>query len=1125
MEDEEEKEKNWTEEENAGEPFWKNASDVLRSIGKSLMKPMKFFGKTFDCEKHELVLCACFWIWIPLCALYMFFVAVIFSAVATAFAVIGLLQSITFVIVGVWPGVIMSLNITGISLIRLPWNAYQHIAISSKIFGQGRWVQAVGLLLLLPAQLLFPVMAGVASITAILVAFAVSFLGYPLLPWKKIVVVNNQAWKLLATEVSEKVDKYDPVAEGTTENHATPIWAEIQQFYVQVIPWGHTIPSVFIGKISKAEECGMGFAVLVAASPLWGILLAGYYITYGSIIIAVTLPLLLLALLQCVIFLALGIWPGLLISFDIAGISFVRIPWNVVYHLVIISKNLRTGNLIKAITFFLFLPLQLLAPVLLWVGSLGVGLVHCSTLSLFGVPHHSWRLLPIVHKEAWTKLATEVKEKTKAYSASPLPVSASVEEGGERIGQPEEENYAQPFWRAVYELLKVGWISIIAPLDQLNDATLNNMRTILCIPIWIVLLSTWIGVSAATFVIVIVPLLAVGFLQSLIFLLLGVWPALIISFSVTGISVLRIPWNIFYHCLVTYRTVMLRRSLKLWSFILVPPTHFIVPVVIAVLSFGASIPTAAAMAFIGSPHKPWQKIEPLVKKFWKRYVTDMEAHVNNYGHETGIPENWDGKIYGLALDPITIVMSILFYAYAVIPVSVGVFSILAIKSLPILLKSVVQYCKCNNFVKASKCWCESINSFGQWNACQKFSSFLTCYSEMAEGLNPARIGKALTGYSKDCNVTRCYPKEGIEIFCLSPCILLVTCFWLIGFVGVLIVTTGLLITGLALWVGGWPVAILLPPSIYLVCWLSLLVLLPTCYVVIWITGLVLSVVLTIAAITFYALSGPLLAVQVPVGFVKHNLLNPAEMDLSIMNGLKKPLDITKEADRITKKFSYPGCAALWDHPEPEIEAVKEKEVHKEVNYWELFLERSIREVSKVLKKGWFQHEDIEEASSAAMMAIPGFTIISVLIDSVEKEDKDKSLIYWSEKAQCTNTRRNHKDNISNHFFPLLLKIKSGLRSCSDLKKTEATISALLCDAMPDDDKTETLKEFLKKNKADEAEQKVRSELGNVVVALLRVQMVQKQLGKICAYDYRKMPPIRRESTTDEESTLIAGSIV
>merc|ERR1712223_1242580 len=141
--------------------------------------------------------------------------------------------------------------------------------------------------------------------------------------------------------------------------------------------------------------------------------------------------------------------------------------------------------------------------------------------------------------------------------------------------------------------------------------------------------------------------------------------------------------------------------------------------------------------------------------------------------------------------------------------------------------------------------------------------------------------------SKDCNVTRFYPKEGIEIFCLSPCILLVTCFWLIGFVGVLIVTTGLLITGLALWVGGWPVAILLPPSIYLVCWLSLLVLLPTCYVVIWITGLVLSVVLTIATITFYALSGPLLAVQVPVGFVKHNLLNPAEMDLSIINGLSR----------------------------------------------------------------------------------------------------------------------------------------------------------------------------------------------------------------------------------------------
>jgi len=174
-----------------------------------------------------------------------------------------------------------------------------------------------------------------------------------------------------------------------------------------------------------------------------------------------------------------------------------------------------------------------------------------------------------------------------------------------------------------------------------------------------------------------------------------------------------------------------------------------------------------------------------------------------------------------------------------------------------------------------------------------------------------------------------------------------------------------------------------------------------------------------------------------------------------------------------------------------------------------------------------------------------FTIISVLIDSVEKEDTDKSLIYWSEKAQCTNTRRNHKDNISNHFFPLLLKntrrnhkdnisnhffplllkIKSGLRNCSDLKKSEATISALLCDAMPDDEKTETLKEYLKNLTVDEAERKVRSELGNVVLALLRVEMVQRQLGTICAYDYKKMPPIRRESTTDEESRLIANSMV
>merc|ERR1712130_951162 len=118
-----------------------------------------------------------------------------------------------------------------------------------------------------------------------------------------------------------------------------------------------------------------------------------------------------------------------------------------------------------------------------------------------------------------------------------------------------------------------------------------------------------------------------GLLQSLIFLALGFWPALIVSFGVTGISVVRVPWNIVYHCLVTYRTWVLRRSLKLWSFVLVPPTHFLVPVIIAVLSFGGSIPTAAALAFAGYPHKPWLKTKPLIKERVEQKVRQAQVRV------------------------------------------------------------------------------------------------------------------------------------------------------------------------------------------------------------------------------------------------------------------------------------------------------------------------------------------------------------------------------------------------------------------------------------------------------------------------------------------------------------------
>ena len=48
-------------------------------------------------------------------------------------------------------------------------------------------------------------------------------------------------------------------------------------------------------------------------------------------------------------------------------------------------------------------------------------------------------------------------------------------------------------------------------------------------------------------------LVTLGLILGFIFVLLGVWPALIIAMGTTGITVIRLPWNIYYHSLVTYR--------------------------------------------------------------------------------------------------------------------------------------------------------------------------------------------------------------------------------------------------------------------------------------------------------------------------------------------------------------------------------------------------------------------------------------------------------------------------------------------------------------------------------------------------------------------------------------------
>ena len=145
---------------------------------------------------------------------------------------------------------------------------------------------------------------------------------------------------------------------------------------------------------------------------------------------------------------------------------------------------------------------------------------------------------------------------------------------------------------------------------------------------------------------------------------------------------------------------MLRRNIKLLSFILLPIIHILIPPVTFILSIAVLLPCFAGIAFIGFPQKPWEKISKFHAIAWKKFATDMERIAQNYGHPSGIPVNWDGSVYGLPVDPIAVILSIFLYLISVLPVTVVVFIIFCIKAIPDFLGTLRKFWNSINISKS-----------------------------------------------------------------------------------------------------------------------------------------------------------------------------------------------------------------------------------------------------------------------------------------------------------------------------------------------------------------------------------------------------------------------------------------
>ena len=64
-----------------------------------------------------------------------------------------------------------------------------------------------------------------------------------------------------------------------------------------------------------------------------------------------------------------------------------------------------------------------------------------------------------------------------------------------------------------------------------------------------------------------------------------------------------------------------------------------------------------------------------------------------------ICRDWDGRVYGLPVDPIAVIIAVALYILSVIPVSIGVMIIFVVKAVPIFLATLVEFWKALNLGK------------------------------------------------------------------------------------------------------------------------------------------------------------------------------------------------------------------------------------------------------------------------------------------------------------------------------------------------------------------------------------------------------------------------------------------
>ena len=127
------------------------------------------------------------------------FYAIIMGLLIVAFFTTFTVVALFLLAIGFWPSLICTVGLTAVTIIRVPVVIFNHIVVTYQSANMSIPLKIVSFVIC-PVHLMIPLVAFIIFLFSLLPSYTLlSYLGFPLLPWKTIAINHQKMLKRLGT--------------------------------------------------------------------------------------------------------------------------------------------------------------------------------------------------------------------------------------------------------------------------------------------------------------------------------------------------------------------------------------------------------------------------------------------------------------------------------------------------------------------------------------------------------------------------------------------------------------------------------------------------------------------------------------------------------------------------------------------------------------------------------------------------------------------------------------------------------------------------------------------------------------------------------------------------------------